>query len=165
MNRLPIHGQVGEEGFNLGHTHFLWMPFLVKEDVAPDPANIGIFCAQRVMLQANDVSNLVQQFPGMALHDYTSNLWQLSLTGTAKSSILAIGEHPVRRENSTPVLFCQVVQGLPMRKMVLLGEGMTHRINIPVGVAKDDSAESHVRWTLAALAYHRMARNLTARFG
>jgi hypothetical protein len=41
------------------------------------------------------------------------------------------GEHPIRRENSTLVLFCQVVHALPMREMVLLGEGMTHRHNIP----------------------------------
>jgi hypothetical protein len=41
------------------------------------------------------------------------------------------GEHPIRRENSTLVLFRQVVHALPMREMVLLGEGMTHRHNIP----------------------------------
>ena len=55
----------------------------------------------------------------------------LSLTCAVKSSILMTGEHPSKKKNSTLVLFCQAVQALPMREMVLLGEGMTHRHNIP----------------------------------
>ena len=39
------------------------------------------------------------------------------------------------------------------------------RHSMPQEAAKADSPYSNVGWTLAALAYHRMARNLTARFG
>ena len=52
---------------------------------------------------------------------------------------------PKQEEKSTLVPFCQAVHTLPMRIMVFLGEGMTHRASIPLGATEDDSAESHVR--------------------
>jgi hypothetical protein len=35
------------------------MLFMVKEDEAPDPANVGALCAQAEMLDAGNGSNLV----------------------------------------------------------------------------------------------------------
>jgi hypothetical protein len=36
---------MGEEGFNLRVTHFLGVALVVKEDVATNPLNVGLFCA------------------------------------------------------------------------------------------------------------------------
>lgn len=61
---VVIGGQVGEEGFDFGRAHLGGMAFLVEEDVAFDPAEVGFFGAQGVMVEAGAFAGLVEQFGG-----------------------------------------------------------------------------------------------------
>lgn len=42
---VPIHCQVGEVLLDLGRSHLLWVAFIVEEDEAPDPTDVGFLGA------------------------------------------------------------------------------------------------------------------------
>ena len=62
-----MDGQVGEEGFDFGDTHLLGVAFVVEEDEAFDPANVCLFGADGVMLAADGITHLIEEFLGAFL--------------------------------------------------------------------------------------------------
>ena len=63
-----LHGQVGEEGFDFRDAHVARVLFMVEQDVAPDPADVGLFGADRVVFEADGVADLVEEFFGAFVH-------------------------------------------------------------------------------------------------
>ena len=59
---MLVFRQMGEEGFDLCDAHVCRMTFIVIENIAPDPVNVGFFSAVRIMFQANRISKLVEKF-------------------------------------------------------------------------------------------------------
>lgn len=57
-------GEVGKEGLDLGGAHLAGVAFVVEEDEASDPGDVGLFGADRVVLAADGVSDLVEEFLG-----------------------------------------------------------------------------------------------------
>jgi hypothetical protein len=53
--------QVREKGTNFGGPHFAGMAFVVEEDKASNPIDIGFFCAQSVVFNAQQFADLVKQ--------------------------------------------------------------------------------------------------------
>ena len=62
-----MDGQVGEEGSDFGDTHLLGVAFVVEEDEAFDPANVCLFGADGVMLAADGITHLIEEFLGAFL--------------------------------------------------------------------------------------------------
>ena len=88
---------------------FQRMSLVVEEDVSLDPRNLCVFRATRVVLQADDMADLVEQFPTPTLH------W-LGSPGLRSDTFDAAGERTYTdsrlgrdsdRKNSTSVLVCQ----------------------------------------------------------
>lgn len=73
---VALHGQVGEKGLDpstgsgqrLGRAHVLGVTLVVKKDVAFDPVDVGLFGADGVVLEADDVAHLIKQFLGTMCH-------------------------------------------------------------------------------------------------
>ena len=65
---VALHGQMGEEGFHLCGAHVLGVALVVEKDVAFDPVDVGLLGADGVVLQADDVANLIEQFLGTLFH-------------------------------------------------------------------------------------------------
>jgi hypothetical protein len=59
---IQIHGQVGQERFNLSVAHVFRMALVVKQDEARDPIHIGFFGTEGIMLEAQSITHLVEQF-------------------------------------------------------------------------------------------------------
>lgn len=57
-----FYGQVGQEGGDLAFTHFSRVPFLVEEDEAPDPIEVGLFGAQTGVLDAQLPADAIEKF-------------------------------------------------------------------------------------------------------
>ena len=55
-----IHGQMGEESLDLLATHVLWGPLVVEQDVAPGPTDVGFFGVDRIVLEPDGVTKLVE---------------------------------------------------------------------------------------------------------
>jgi len=51
---------MGEEGCDFCVPHILGMALVVKEDVAFDPTNVGLFGADGVMFEANGIADLIE---------------------------------------------------------------------------------------------------------
>ena len=56
---LIVDGQVGEKGLDFSRAHVAGVTFMVKEDVAFDPAEVACFGAVGVMFEAEGVADLV----------------------------------------------------------------------------------------------------------
>jgi len=56
---LLMDGQVGEERFDFGDTHLLGMAFVVEEDEAFDPANVGLLGAVGIVFATQRISHPV----------------------------------------------------------------------------------------------------------
>jgi len=61
---MLVFRQMGEEGFDLSHTHFSRMAFCMIKNITPDPVKVGLLSAVGIMLQANGISKLVEKFFG-----------------------------------------------------------------------------------------------------
>ena len=59
---VPIYGQVREKLLDLGGAHLARVAFVVKEDEAPDPTDVGLFGAGRVVLDSDGLTDAVEQF-------------------------------------------------------------------------------------------------------
>lgn len=59
---IGFGGEVGDVGLNFGDAHFFGMAFVVVEDVAATPFDVGLFGAVGVMLGANGVAELFEEF-------------------------------------------------------------------------------------------------------
>jgi hypothetical protein len=55
---------VGEERLHLGAAHVLRMALGVEQDEARDPIHIGLLGAVGIVLEAQRVANLIEQFLG-----------------------------------------------------------------------------------------------------
>jgi hypothetical protein len=60
-----LGGEVGDEGLDFGDAHVFGMAFIVEEDVAANPVYVGLFGAVGVMLDANGVADLFEEFFGL----------------------------------------------------------------------------------------------------
>jgi hypothetical protein len=56
---VAFDGKVTEKGFDLGNAHVLGMTLVVKQNVTPNPLNVGFFCTIRVVFEPNSVSDLL----------------------------------------------------------------------------------------------------------
>jgi len=61
MEHIEVHGQVGEESFDLRAPHVFGVPLAVKEDETFDPGDVGFLGADGVMLAADRVSDLIEE--------------------------------------------------------------------------------------------------------
>jgi hypothetical protein len=59
---------VGEKGFDFCLSHLCGVAFIVKEDVALDPRDVGLLCSDGIMLYPNGVANTLQQSCGLFPH-------------------------------------------------------------------------------------------------
>jgi hypothetical protein len=66
---IAFNCEVGEEGFDFGDTHFVGVTFVVEEDEAANPLNVGFFCPIGVVFEANGIADLVKELSGWVLHD------------------------------------------------------------------------------------------------
>jgi hypothetical protein len=57
-----LDGQVGEELFDLGGSHLGGVAFIVEEDKAFAPLDVAFFGTDRVVFEANFLSELIEQF-------------------------------------------------------------------------------------------------------
>ena len=71
-----LDGQVSQKGLDFSFAHLLGMTLVMEQDEALDPAQISLFCADTVVLEADQIPYLVQQFRllsrGRRLHAYIS---------------------------------------------------------------------------------------------
>lgn len=75
---ILIHGQMGEERLNFGAAPLVRMGLTVKENIAFNPADMGLFSADGVVLASDGVTNLIEQLPGALF--YCSTSWKLLLS-------------------------------------------------------------------------------------
>ena len=76
---LLIYGQVGEKGLDLGAAHLVGVPFIVEQDVAPDPVHVRVFGADGVVLEAQGISDtstklstgLIEKLFGCRFHGFS----------------------------------------------------------------------------------------------
>jgi hypothetical protein len=59
---LLVCGKINNVFLDFGHTHFRRMPFLMIQDIALAPIDIGLFGAVGIMLGADRIAKLVEQF-------------------------------------------------------------------------------------------------------
>lgn len=65
---MLLDGQVGKEGLDFGAAHLDGVTFVMKQDVASDPGHVGLFGADRIVLEADGITHLVQEFLGAGFH-------------------------------------------------------------------------------------------------
>jgi hypothetical protein len=88
---LLLDGQVGEKGFDFGEAHVSGVAFVVKEDVAFDPVHVGLFGADGIVLEAQNVADLIEQFfrrrlHGFFLHEHLDRLRFLFYNGVNEAA-------------------------------------------------------------------------------
>ena len=76
---IPMDRKVGEERLNLYHAHVLGVTLAVKENVASDPLEIGLFGANQVMLLPDNVTHLIEQLWWLLWHDLISPIFLLTI--------------------------------------------------------------------------------------
>ena len=65
---MLIYGEVGKEGLYLSGSHVFGMPFVVEKDVTLDPTDVGLFGANRIMLETNGITYTIEQLLGTFFH-------------------------------------------------------------------------------------------------
>jgi hypothetical protein len=70
---FPFQRQMRQKGMDLRRTHGSRMPFVfvMEEDEACDPVDLGAFGTHAVMFEANVVTHKVQAFR-LVVHQYTT---------------------------------------------------------------------------------------------
>ena len=64
---VEVYGQVGEEGFDFRGSHIFGMSFVVEEDEAFDPVDVGFLGADGVVFEADGLTNSIEQ-SGLFVH-------------------------------------------------------------------------------------------------
>ncbi len=64
---VAIDRQLRQKGLDLGSAHRVGMPVAMKANGAFNPIRVSLFRAVSQVLDARDMTNLVQQFPGNLL--------------------------------------------------------------------------------------------------
>ena len=59
---------MGEKGLDFGDAHFTWELFIVEQDVALDPGDVGLFGTDGLVFEPDGLSDLVEEFLGPSLH-------------------------------------------------------------------------------------------------
>ena len=59
---FTFDGKVGDECLNFFNAHVFGMAFFVEEDVAANPVHVGLFGALGVVLDADGVADLFEEF-------------------------------------------------------------------------------------------------------
>ena len=83
---VALYGQVGEKGFDpstgsgqrFRRAHILGMAFVMEKDVALDPVRVGLFGADGIVLEADDVAYTIQEF-FWALFHFAASFQKFSL--------------------------------------------------------------------------------------
>jgi hypothetical protein len=57
---MSLDGQMGQEGLDFGTVHGIGMLFVMKEDKAFDPVEVGLFGADRVVFGPQDGADLIE---------------------------------------------------------------------------------------------------------
>jgi len=57
---MPLDCKVGNKSPDFGLAHLAWVAFVMKENVAADPIQVGLFCAVGVVFNAQCISNLIE---------------------------------------------------------------------------------------------------------
>jgi hypothetical protein len=60
--------QVGEKRVGFGRVHLCGMALLMEQEEAFDPLNVGLFGAVGIVLAADSIGNLAEQFTGAFAH-------------------------------------------------------------------------------------------------
>jgi hypothetical protein len=68
-------GEVGEEGFDFGDAHVSGVPFVMEEDVAAYPLDVGLFGLVGVVFKSEGVADLVEEFFGWGFHGDLCSVW------------------------------------------------------------------------------------------
>ena len=53
---------------HFGGSHFVRVSFVVEQNVTPNPGNIGLFRANGIMLELDDLTNRVEKFLRLSVH-------------------------------------------------------------------------------------------------
>ena len=61
---VAVNSQVGNESLDFGAAHFFRVAFVVEEDEALDPVQIGVFRADGIVLRLKRFACQVEEFPG-----------------------------------------------------------------------------------------------------
>ena len=59
---------MGEKGLDFRDAHFTRMLFIVEQDIALDPGDVGLFGANGVVFEPDGLSDLVEEFLGPLVH-------------------------------------------------------------------------------------------------
>lgn len=59
---FALDDKVGDELVDFRHSHFFWVALVVKEDVFTNPLDVGFFGTERILFEANVVSEAVEKF-------------------------------------------------------------------------------------------------------
>lgn len=78
---------MSEASFDFSTAHSSGMAFVVKEDIAFDPVNIGSLGADGAMFEPGDLTDLIQEFLRAFLHYSASQLTCLGLCGTTLNTL------------------------------------------------------------------------------
>jgi len=81
---------MGEECLYLSRPHVFGVPFVVEKDVALDPTDVGLFGANRIMLEPDGVTYTIEQLLGTFFHFSPREL----LISGAFSGILSVNPIP-----------------------------------------------------------------------
>src|SRR5262249_15548517 len=58
---IAVDSERGQEAGHLGATHLGWMPLVVKQDVAADPGDVGLFGPPTIVSDAEGLPNAIQK--------------------------------------------------------------------------------------------------------
>ncbi len=59
---VAFNGQVREERFHFRAAHVFGVALVMKQDKALDPVHVGFFGADGIVLEADHIAHLVEQF-------------------------------------------------------------------------------------------------------
>jgi hypothetical protein len=103
-----IDSQMGQKSLDLGSAHVGGMALVMEQDIACDPADVGLLRTDRVVLEADRITDLVEQPFGtwrILLMRFHSASW--ALTGEDMRRIMGSrGKTPATFRITTP---CQVL--------------------------------------------------------
>ena len=66
---IPIDREVAEEGLNFSASHLSRVSLSVEKNVPLYPGGVSLFGSDRIILEANGISNLIEELYGRIRHD------------------------------------------------------------------------------------------------
>ena len=71
---MLIDRSVREEFLDFAAPHLVWMPLVVKQDIAPPPVDVSFFRPNGIVLQPDFLADRVKEFLGACLHLFPPSL-------------------------------------------------------------------------------------------